>query len=187
MAAVAGADVMRIGFYLNQRATGFQIRNERLAAGKAIQPLIFAPELVDVAVIGEHAQDGQPGAATNLKVIRVVTRRDLHRARAKLHFTVCIRHNRDFAPNHRYHDRLADQVLVTRVIRVDGNGRIAEHRLRAGRRHGDRIAAIRRIVADVPKRAGLFLILHFRIGKRSLAIWAPVDDPVALINKALVV
>ena len=93
----------------------------------------------------------------DLKVVRVVRRGDLDDAGAEVHLDIVVADNRNLAANQRQDDRLADQVLVALVLRVDGNGGIAEHRFRAGGGQLEIAAAVRERVAQVPEVTGLLL------------------------------
>ena len=63
--------------------------------------------------------------------------------------------------------------------RVHGDGGVAEHRLRARRRHDDLARAVRAAdSANSPELALLFLVvLDLEVGERGLAARAPVDHP----------
>src|SRR5438132_13996583 len=77
---------------------------------------------------------------------------------------------------------LADQILVTPVIRVDSYPGIAHHRL--GARRGDRngAAALDRVV-EVVEMAVLFDVLHFEVGDGALVARTPVHDPRTTVDQ----
>ena len=113
--------------------------------------------------------------------------RDLHRAGAELHLAVFVPYDGDLPVDEGQDHGLADDVRIPGVLRVHGDGRIAQHGLGAGGGHGDGIGLVRGIVADVPEMARLSLILHLRVTERGLAVRAPVDDAVAPIDELFVV
>ena len=78
-----------------------------------------------VAVIGQHADHRQIVALADLKVVGIVGGGDLHNAGALLHVGVLIADDGDLAAQQRQHDMAAVQMLVARVLGVDGNGGIA--------------------------------------------------------------
>ena len=73
----------------------------------------------------------------DFEVVEVVARRDLDRARALLGIGMLVGDDRDQPVRERQAYALADQLLVTRVIGMHGDRRVAQHRLRPRRRDGD--------------------------------------------------
>jgi hypothetical protein len=71
---------------------------------------------------------------SRLKIIRIVRRRHLHRARPKLRLRQLIRNNRNLPLHQRQHHILPMQMRYTLVLRIHRNRRIAQHRLRPRRR-----------------------------------------------------
>ena len=65
----------------------------------------------------------------------------------------------------------------------DSSTEFAEDGFRAGRCADDGIAAVRCIIANMPKIAGLFNKINLRIGNRRFAVRTPVDDAVAAVNQ----
>ena len=72
-----------------------------------------------------------------LEVDRVVGRRDLDRAGAEVALDALVGDDRDGPVLERQDDPLAVEVRVALVVRVDGQGRVAEHGLRPRRGHDD--------------------------------------------------
>ena len=70
--------------------------------------------------------------------------------------------DRDFAPDQRQHDLLADHRLVARVIRMHRDGGVAQHRLGPRRRDGHRARAVGERIADVPQMAAASLCDRLR-------------------------
>ena len=85
VAAVAVADVVRIGLFLDEQALRLEVGHDELAGLDARQPVIAKAGNVHAAV-GVHAVDDlQRVALADLVVHRVVPRRDLQRAGAEVH------------------------------------------------------------------------------------------------------
>ena len=183
MAAVAGADVVGKRLDLHQQAELFQLLHHGFAAGFAGHAREFAGVFVHGAVVVEHANDGQIVALGDLEVVGVVRRGHLHRAGAELQIGIVVGDDGNFAVHDRQGDGLAYHVLVALVGGVDAHAGIAQHGFRAG--GGDDDIAVRAGIADVPEVGILLHILHFRVGKGSLAGGAPVDDARAAVNQAL--
>ena len=70
---------------------------------------------------------------------------------------------------------------------MHADGRIAGDGFRPGGGDGDGAGAVRKSVAHLPEPAPALLVLDLVIGKRRMASGAPVDDIIALIDKAVVV
>ena len=111
-----------------------RLADGRLAAGKERVVLRLLLRAGHVAVVGEHADDGQVMALADLEVVRVVRRGDLHHARALFHIGMLVADDRDFDVHQRQNDVAAVQMRIARIVFVDGHGGIAQHRLRAGGR-----------------------------------------------------
>ena len=80
--------------------------------------------------VGRHDIEGrEAGTLTDLEIVRVVRRRDLDHARAEVGVDELIRNHRDRATGQRKLDLDTHEPLVALVSRVDGDTRVAEHRL----------------------------------------------------------
>ena len=78
--------------------------------------------------------------------------------------------------------RLADQVLVAIVGRVDGHGGIAEHRLGAGGGDQERLVGVDHRVADRPELAERVDVLDLVVGHGGPELDVPVDQPLPSVN-----
>ena len=211
VAAVAGADLMGQGLGLLQRTAGLQIGQNGLAGLQRGHAGIFAAvqnirligscaaggllgidgSLVGgaghAAVIGQHADHRQVMALADLKVVGIVGGGDLHNAGALLHVGVLIADDGDLTAQQRQHDMAAVQVLVARVLGVDGNSGITQHRLGAGGGQLQHLAGLLDRVEQVPEAAVLALILDLGVRDGGVAVGAPVDHAVAAVDQPLVV
>lgn len=135
-----------------------------------------------------HDDDVRQVVSTpHLVVVRIMRRRDLDRARAEVRVNRFVGDDRDLAPDERQNHRLADQLAITFVVRIDRHRRVAEHGL--GARGGDRdapIASFDRIL-QVVELALKRLLFNFEIGKRRLILRTPVDDVIAAVDQSLFV
>ena len=104
---------------------------------------------------------------------------------AEIKLDIIIGHDGQLTAHERQDRRLADEVLIALVRRVDRDAAVAEHRLGARGGDGQILVAVLERVADIPERAGHILILDLRVGQGSAAVRAPVDDAVALVDQAL--
>ena len=182
-AAIACADVVAVGLDFNQCAALPEIFNKYFAAFFGCKSGIFSAEFVDMPVFREHTHAGESRALTDFKIVRIMTRSDFNGAGAEVHFNIFIRNYGNFPANDGHNNGFADNFRIARVIGVNGYACVAEDGFRAGRCADDGIAAVRRIIANMPKIAGLFNKINLRIGNRRFAVRTPVDDAVAAVNQ----
>ena len=125
------------------------------------------------AFLVEHADLRKIVALADFKVIEVMRRRDLNRARALLGIGICVGDDRNPAADQRQDHVLADQMAVTIVVGIHRDCAVAEHGLRPrGRDHdedrgivgAERLAFDR--IAEIPERALDFDLLDFEIADR---------------------
>ena len=81
----------------------------------------------------------------------------------------------------------AVQVLVARVLGVDGNSGITQHRLGAGRGQLQHFAGLLDGVEQMPEAALLGLVLDLGVRDGGVAVGAPVDHAVSAVDQALIV
>ena len=123
-----------------------------------------------------------------LIIIGVMGRCDLNHACSLGHIRVLIRDNRDLPVCQRKVNHLANQMLIPLILRIDRHGRIAQHRLRTGRRHlqeGAFHTGYR--IQDVPEVSLHVHMLYLCVTDRSLAYRTPVDQTGSLIDQLLLV
>jgi hypothetical protein len=164
-----------------------EVRLHACASLEPVEALVGAARRADPRLGGHDVDRVEAVALPDLEVVRVVRRGDLHRAGAELHVDVRVGDDGDLPVHQRQEDRLADEVGVALVVGVDGDGGVAEHRLGAGRRDDDAVAAVRGGVAQVRELARVVAVVDLDVGQRGHAAGAPVDDAVAAVDEALVV
>jgi hypothetical protein len=138
--------------------------------------------LVDLRLEVQDLQYRQAVPLADQPVVEVVRRRDLHHARAEFAVDVVVADDRDVAIGERQSHRLADQVPVALVLRMHGDGRVAEHRLGSRRRDDQRAGVIGERIAQLPQLALLLLAVHLEVGHRGAELGIPVDQPLAAID-----
>ena len=185
-AAVARADVVVIGLGLDEVALLLEIGHDGLARLITVETVVLAA-VDDAGVLVEDKDLLEVVAQTDLIVVRVVAGRHLDAAGAEIELDVIVGHDGQLAAHERQDRRLADEVLVALVRRVDRNAGVAEHGLRTGGGNGEIVIAVLERIADIPERAGHVLVFDLRIRQRRAAVRAPVNDTVALVDQALFV
>ena len=183
-AAVAGADVVVIILHLDEIAFGFQIGHDGVACLVAVHAVVLAA-VDDLRVLVDHENLLQIVTQADLIVVRIVARGHLHAAGAEVFFDVFVRHDRQLAPHQRENGRLADQMRIALILRMDGDARIAQHGFRTCRSDDHILVTILDRIADVPEMAGHVFIFDLRVGERGSALRTPVDDAVAFVDQAL--
>ena len=123
-------------------------------------------------------------AAADLEVVGVVRRRHLDRTGAEGRVDVVVGDDRDPPAGERQLDLDADQVLVASVVRVHGDGGVAEHGL--GPRGGDDDRGVTLAVPDRDQLAVVVGVLDLDVRQRGQAARAPVDDPLGPVDEAVV-
>ena len=76
-------------------------------------------------------------AAADLKIVEVMRRGDLHRARPFFRIRIFVGDDRDRPVRQRQDAHTADHMPVALVVRMNGHGAVAKHGFGAGRRDGD--------------------------------------------------
>ena len=185
-AAVARADIMIIRLGLDEVALLLEIGQDGLARLVAVEAVILAA-VDDAGILVEDEDLLEIMAQADLVVVRVVAGRHLDAAGAEIELDIIIGHDGQLAAHERQDGRLADEVLVALVRRVDRDAGVAEHGLRTGGGDGEIVVAVLERVADIPERAGHVLIFDLGVRQGRAAVRAPVDDAVALVDQALFV
>ncbi len=120
------------------------------------------------------------------EVVRVVGRGDLDRAGAELRVDVGVGDDRDAPVGQRQLDPLADEVGVARVVGVDGDGGVTEHRLDAGGGHDDGLVPPLAVLQR-DQLAVVVLVIDLDVGDRRQTARAPVDDALGAVDQSVVV
>ena len=136
------------------------------------------------AVRPDHGQRLEVVVAPDLEVDRVVAGRDLERARAELGLDARVGDHGHPPPDDRDDDLAADRVAIARVVRMDRDGDVGEHRRRPHGRDRDRAVAVGERVPRVDERVVDLRMLDLEVGDRRLVVRAPVDDPVRPVDPA---
>ena len=124
-------------------------------------------------------------ALTDLKVIRIMRRRNLDRTGSELHIDILVRNDRNLFIDQRKNNRLSHQIFIALIIRMNSDGCVTEHCFRTCCRDLKRIVCPYDRITDMPEMACLLLVFDLGIGERCLALGAPVDNAFSAINITL--
>ena len=144
--------------------------------------------VVDPGVGIQNIDHLQPVALADLEIVEIVRRGDLDRAAALLGIGIVVGHDPQAPADQRQDGVPADQVPVAPVFRMHGDGGIAQHGLRPGRRHDDvpALFAFNR-VAQMPEMAVDLALLDLEVRDRGVEFRVPVDQPLVAVDQAVLV
>ncbi len=197
-------DGVGVGLDLAEPPGGLHQRDDGLAGREAVEA-VERERLGFGARVGQEvgvAVERDPGlgiqdvdraaamTAADLEVVEIVRRRDLHRAGALLRVRVFVGDDRDQAADQRQAHALAHERGVALVLGVDGDRRVAQHRLGACRRHGDDLAGlgtglVHDRIVEVPEVALHLDLLDLEVRDRGLELRVPVHEALVAVDQAL--
>ena len=161
-----------------------QILDNAFSCLESIQPAIGVGRVViETGIDIEEIYFFQVVPLADLVIVEVVRRGDFHATAAELRIDIVVCDNRDAAAGQRKIDHAADEMPVTFVIRANGHGGIAQHRLRTGRGHDQEILRVDQRVTQVPQVAVLFLRQDFEIRQGGVQHGVPIHEPLAAVDQ----
>ena len=181
MAAVALAYVVCIILYFYHSSELLKLFDYSLSRLESRHSAEFPAVLVYMSVVCQNAYYRQIVAHSNFEVVRIVSRRYLDRACTKFLLYVLISHNRYGFAHYRQYHILSYQILISLVVRMHRDSRIAQHCFRSGRSYYYAFASVLRRISDVPEMAALFRVLYLCVRESRPARRAPVYDSVSPI------
>ena len=185
---------MRLGFF--EKALFLQFRDDELPRFEAIFAAITFDPFAALAAIQERSgvdarvgvEDAdliQAETLADVEIVKIVSRRDLQRAGAEFAIDQWVGDERNDASGNWQANFFADQSLIALVIRMHGDGGIAEHGFRSGGRHDKGVCwIIGQGITDVPKTAVSLFVHHFDVGERGFAARTPIDQSLRPIETA---
>ena len=185
--AVMGSYVMGMRLYFYQIALFFQVFYNGFSGFITLHACILAATFIDSGIVIHDIDLFQIMPLSNLKVIGVMGRCDLHRAGSKFFIYIKVCHNRNFPVYQWKHDCFANNIFVPLIFRVYRNSSIAKHGLWTGGRNLQKILRTYDRILNMPEMSALLFMLHLCVRQRSLTYRTPVDDPGAFINISLFV
>ena len=118
-----------------------------------------------------------------LKVVGVMGGRNFHNARTLCHICMFIANNGDFFIEQGQDYMTAVQMLVSFVLCVNGNRRIAQHGFGTGCGKFKLFSRFLNGVKEMPEIALFFIIFNLCVGYRGVTARTPVHHTVAPVNQ----
>ena len=151
VAAVAARHGECVRFDVRQQSQRVEIGDHPRARSHALEAAIRLRHHVVQRGVWRHDVDQrQTVTLPHLVIVEIMRRRDLHAAAAERGVHVSVADDGNVASRQRQAYLPADEMPVAFVVGVDGHGRIAQHRLRAGGRDDQLAVAVRQRIAQMP-------------------------------------
>ena len=151
---------------------------------------IFVVEQRQRALLIKHADLRQVVTATDLKVVEVMCRRDLHRARTLFRIGIFVGDDRNLSSDQRQDHVLTDQMRVALIVRMHRNCGVTQHRLRPGRSDHDISRGIDGIeglafqrIAQIPQATLDLDLLHLKVGDGRQQLGVPVNEALVFVDQ----
>ena len=189
LGALGVAHGVDVGVDALEDATLLLQRQPDLLTGlEAVQAVEPGTGVRDVAGLVDDLGHLEVVALTHGEVVRVVGRGDLHHACAELGVDVVVGDDDHAASlDERVREGGADEVLVALVVRVDGDGDIAEHGLDTGGRDiGVRALALDIAVAQGDQLTLVVGVDDLDVGDGGAQHRGPVDQALRAVDQAAV-
>ena len=188
VAALGITDAVTNVFDLLDQSLFGEHLDAQFARGETIQPFERRPAAaVERGVRIHDVDDFKLVTFADFEVVGVVRRRDLHAAGSLGRVGVKVGDDRNFPVGQRQLHHFADQMAITFILRMDGHGGVAEHRLRTGGRHHQITRAVGQWITEMIEFARHILVDHLFVGKRALRHRTPVDHPLPAVDVTFVV
>ena len=124
-------------------------------------------------------------ALTNGIVVQIMCWSDLYAASTKFFIDITISNDRNLAVGQWQFEHFANQMDITLICRVDGDGYVTQQCFWTSCCDGQMARAIRKWVADVPHKAVFFFRHDFQIRYGSAQDRIPVDEAFATVDQTL--
>ena len=149
---------MVVIFSLNQEACLIKIFNDLLSCLIAVHACIFGIIVNDLGIVGHNVDNSKIMTFSNLKVVRVVSGSDLYNARTKFNINIIVGNNRNFSADQRKYQGLADNILISVIVRVNSDSGISQQSFGTGSCKLNITRAVLERIAKMPEMSRLILI-----------------------------
>ncbi len=119
---------------------------------------------------------------TYLVVIKVMSWGNFYTTCAKFHIDIIVSNDWNLSISQWQIDHLSDQVLVTRIIRMNRHSAITKHGFWPSCGNHHNLIRVRYRVSYVPQRSLFFGTNHFKVRHSSQKYGIPINEPLSTIN-----
>jgi len=201
--SVAETESHGVGEFSSEQALGFQILDDLVSDVESLHALVRTTVFVDGTIVIEDIHKLEVGLGSALEIVVIVSGSDLDGTSTEFGIDQFIISDdlHDSTGNERMFKFLSNEVLVSRILGVDGNGGITQHGFNTGGGDDNFLISsldlvgeldedtefVFAIVAGDRQESGLvqIFIFNFYVRKGSLELAAPVDQSVRSVDKAL--
>ena len=178
VAALAVPEREPVGIGAQETILGGQAFHDLLARFEAVEPFVLSGFRGHLSVRADDHDLGQTVAARGSEVVGIVRGGDLDDPGAELFVDEDrVLDDRQLPADDREDRDLAAELRRPRVVRMDRERRVAEHRLGPGRRDDRPRGHAGNVVADPVQQTVRFLVDDLEVGNRGLKHRRPVDQP----------
>ena len=184
--AIAVRDAVAVLLDPLQQAQGLERGHDLAARLEPVEPAECLRGVgVDPAQLVQDRDRLQRMAPPDLEIVEIVGGRDLDGSRPLLWVGIAVGHDRDPPADQRQQHVAAVQVAKALVLRMHGDGGVAQHGLGPGGGDRDELA-VRSLdrVAQMPEMAVDLGRLDLEVGDGRLQLDVPVDQPLVAIDQA---
>ena len=191
LAALAESDRVTVGLPLFELAVFADPREDALLRLLLREPGELAGLLAHAAVGPDDGRLSKLVRTADFEIQGIVGGRHFERACTELHVDAFVGDHWNHAFDEWHYDLASDGLAPPLVVRMYGNGDVAEDRRRPGCRDRDAIFGAAAVVGERITHVGegvvYFLVHELEVGECRLVERAPVDDSVRSVNPALAV
>ena len=184
--SVAVPDLMHMLLYINQKALFFEFFDDFRTSSQTLLSFELAGIVVKNPLLVKNGNELQIVTFSNFIVVWIMCRSNLDHTGTKLHIDMGICDDWYLSSYKWKCHFFTNEMLVTLILRVHHNRRIAEVGFRSRRCNDHFAASITKRIAYMIKSALLLFVLHFDVTKRSI-MRTPVDHIVSANDESLVV
>ena len=179
----SNAVIVRNYFY--QKSKCIQICYHCLTCFITVHTGVFSAKFIDSCIIIQDVDFFQIVTASNLEVIRVMSRCNLYTSCSEFFVYIFIGDHRNLSVCERKLQHLADEIPVALIFRIYGNSSITQQGFRtcSCNLYETSLFPYDRVI-DVPEESILILMLNLCIRDGSLAYRTPVDDSGTFVDIA---